>query len=1152
MKKYCIIASLLFNGMVSAQVNLQTGAAEANFPLFTYEDPNSRLSTAIGLQYVYGNGLKVNEFPANVGVGWNLEAGGVITRLQFGEPDDQKVYNSYLEDNVATMIVAPQYQLIHPDNADTHYPGGYMYTSKSAANSKPRVLALSPYMPSGEGAAYKILAEDREQDRYVFQFNDRKGAFVIGKDKVPVILNDSRLKISFEETDMTASRVRTRISSFVITDEQGIEYTFNELEFTELLKYKPTTDATTSFKVYKGEAFTFYQINNKIVTKWYLSKIRNPLNNAVITFRYDDYSLNVVGPYAASQQSVSTNDGTRTSRTAIARKIVTASKRLRLIEMPGNKKVGFNYRQEDRVDLPGDKALNSIIVYHDNTQLYGYQFEYGYMYRKSIVSTNYAFPSENEKRYVRLCLKGLQKIGTGALMLPPHLFSYHLPTSSAYQKDIPLFTIFSDHFGYFNGDIAGVNETAAGIPTQVGPKTVGYAVQWPDVGVLKEIQFPEGGKLTYEYELNTDESSSYQQKYAGGVRVASTIQYDGEDHSKDIIKKYRYVKEDGTSSGWGFEPAIYTENKKMRHTKKGNSDVEGSSANQLGTSFATEMLRARSISMANGTLQGAAFPGGGPVLFQMMAIDILTQLFNLIFNSQTSYVEYDATTYRSDNICLSNPLPFQYSRVEVVDEIYANGVLTGTNGKVVYQFVDPDYFPLRSSGSFTPPYSAARQRYAHWAYGLPRFVTWFNAAGQPVRKVENQYNIVQREIVNANNICGSYWVNTNLLTTYRRDNVYIDLQDAFLTAETYYPLQGRSELTKTIETMYKGNGQAVTAETDYTYSPNNFSVRTISKQDSKGDITGSTTYYVADYEAAGTLDAMKKANILNVPLSVNTWKRKTGQTDNTLTKAVVTEYMKTANGDFKPVQIYQSRLASPLAATIANAANFDALNLKGYSYLKPVSAIRYIGELPVEQVSNEGGATSCNLYDYNNKLVVAQAVNARVNEIRYTSFEADNKGGWSYPAVGVSASGYFRTGSKCYDLGVGGPIVTSLEMDNKPIVISVWATGTQLTVQTPGTVAPAHIGPTINGWTYYEFQIPDIGQITTLSVQGNGLIDELRLYPARSTMTTYTHQPGIGITSQTDQNSRTIYHRYDTFGREIEVRDEYFNLIKAYQYNFKQ
>ena len=92
LSKRTFVATLLLIGSFlkpSAQVSLQTGSAVFSLPLFDWKDDKSRLMSTIALGYSSGNGLKVNDIASNVGQGWNLVAGGVISRMQIGEPDDQ-------------------------------------------------------------------------------------------------------------------------------------------------------------------------------------------------------------------------------------------------------------------------------------------------------------------------------------------------------------------------------------------------------------------------------------------------------------------------------------------------------------------------------------------------------------------------------------------------------------------------------------------------------------------------------------------------------------------------------------------------------------------------------------------------------------------------------------------------------------------------------------------------------------------------------------------------------------------------------------------------------------------------------------------------------------------------------------------------------
>jgi YD repeat-containing protein len=52
-------------------------------------------------------------------------------------------------------------------------------------------------------------------------------------------------------------------------------------------------------------------------------------------------------------------------------------------------------------------------------------------------------------------------------------------------------------------------------------------------------------------------------------------------------------------------------------------------------------------------------------------------------------------------------------------------------------------------------------------------------------------------------------------------------------------------------------------------------------------------------------------------------------------------------------------------------------------------------------------------------------------------------------------------------------------------------------------------------------------------------------------ITTYTHDPLIGVTSMTDPREDTVYYRYDAFNRLIEVKDRDGNILSENTYNYK-
>ncbi|RYE19825.1 MAG: hypothetical protein EOP51_19115 [Sphingobacteriales bacterium] len=53
-------------------------------------------------------------------------------------------------------------------------------------------------------------------------------------------------------------------------------------------------------------------------------------------------------------------------------------------------------------------------------------------------------------------------------------------------------------------------------------------------------------------------------------------------------------------------------------------------------------------------------------------------------------------------------------------------------------------------------------------------------------------------------------------------------------------------------------------------------------------------------------------------------------------------------------------------------------------------------------------------------------------------------------------------------------------------------------------------------------------------------------------MTTYTYNSTVGITSVTDPKNTTEYYEYDSFQRLKCIKDQNGNIVKAFDYNYKQ
>lgn len=69
--------------------------------------------------------------------------------------------------------------------------------------------------------------------------------------------------------------------------------------------------------------------------------------------------------------------------------------------------------------------------------------------------------------------------------------------------------------------------------------------------------------------------------------------------------------------------------------------------------------------------------------------------------------------------------------------------------------------------------------------------------------------------------------------------------------------------------------------------------------------------------------------------------------------------------------------------------------------------------------------------------------------------------------------------------------------------------------------------------------------------QSGSIIDEVRVFPMGATMTTYTYDPIIGTTSVTDANNSTVRYEYDNAGRLSTSEDQNGNILKLINYHFR-
>ena len=165
---------------------LYTGIPKVQIPLWN----NQYSDISLAISY-HAPGIMVNQRASSVGLGWRLEAGGVVARIVRGLPDDHT--NGYLSLS----------------------PGTKAFYNKD----------LDEYLSSDAGTFYNYTNIDPAPDLFVYNFDGIKGRFVFDENGNIVSIPSNNLKI---EADIQPGS--NKIIGFTIITPGGTEYKFNDIE----------------------------------------------------------------------------------------------------------------------------------------------------------------------------------------------------------------------------------------------------------------------------------------------------------------------------------------------------------------------------------------------------------------------------------------------------------------------------------------------------------------------------------------------------------------------------------------------------------------------------------------------------------------------------------------------------------------------------------------------------------------------------------------------------------------------------------------------------------------------------------------------------------------------------------------------------------
>lgn len=498
-------------------VSLFTGSPSVSIPLVTLK--GNVLKLPVSLSY-NSSGFKPEEIAPWTGLGWALNAGGIITRSVSGEPD--------MDDNY--------------------------FTTPSSLSSVP----TDEYDKQLYYQGVRNKQKETQPDVYYFNFMGHSGKFLVYPDGQIISKEKSLLNI-IRLTGNLGEKVYTLI------DEQGVQYEFSELEKTTITPLDDQPNAPT-------------MVVRNFVSAWYLSKVISPYGNEVLSFEYysPTISQNTVSNSISNQSITYTiaNDmspnwefqqPTSTINTFHPPSVSIWKKFLKRITLTKNTTVigyidfesAVNERQDlGDADFDGERLLKKVKLFStkDTVNTVVKEFNLGYEY------FGISQP-EIPVSYRRLKLKTVQEISLDQVSLaslPPYTFYYNGENATMPQR----FTSGLDHWGYYNGQSNMFGSSPTLLPTVnvVAPYIGGSrglgANRDPDIvyttlTVLEKITYPTGGYTLFEYEGNkgTLWNSAPANNSVGGVRIKKMVDYSF-PNKPAIVKLYEYKNEDGISSGF--------------------------------------------------------------------------------------------------------------------------------------------------------------------------------------------------------------------------------------------------------------------------------------------------------------------------------------------------------------------------------------------------------------------------------------------------------------------------------------------------------------------------------------------------------------------------------------------------------------------------
>lgn len=539
-------ASLGEYGMIP--VSPYTGMQNISIPIHEIEVGEHKIP--ITLNY-HSGGVKVEQLPGWVGMGWTLNAGGCISRVVNDNTDE-----FYTEDN---SVLGYFY---HSDSLNHQQSASVAQNSKWIENAKDGVGAYRDVSP----------------DKFQFNFMNYSGVFYWTPEKKWKVLCDKPIRVEFEYDDgFTATYSTTsdkfdltgtsrnlprsvQFKRFTIVGEDGTRYVFGgedeAIEFSIGLfdqrggHMNATTWHLTKIIYPDTRVVSFNYERGDFVAQMYLNAYRENVDNGMdammVSNSVEDYNGELIMP--SYLKDITTGYATirftrDTCDYVLKNDIRTICDRYAYLYYASTDWSSFmpilaqngEYTSQPK-DYP--RCLDALRLNKlKSIDVYSYINYSGYQNKTKNIKFGY---TDNATQ--RLTLDSLM-IGIDEDMSSRAIYKFEYNSPELLPEYVSNET---DHWGFYNKN------------KSVGISDTGYeSTREPDVsvsqyGMLTKIIYPSGGYNRFEYEPHdymrkVKESRSgvetlYSKKYAGGVRIKKIINSpSGHTSDEYVDKEFFYV-----------------------------------------------------------------------------------------------------------------------------------------------------------------------------------------------------------------------------------------------------------------------------------------------------------------------------------------------------------------------------------------------------------------------------------------------------------------------------------------------------------------------------------------------------------------------------------------------------------------------------------